>query len=310
MTREKKRALITPGTRLDDVLTVLAPIDPGSAEPVYMVWHHDAWCPMACKIMSSLDRALREAEKLKSLAHPAVVRLLDLREPGLLLMPFLEGPRLSDLIDKAPRKCLAVSDALRVAVYIGSALSHIHARGMVHLDIKPDNVIIAADGRPVVFDFGTARRLTDRRPETPSGTDAYIAPEECLLETAGPAADVFSLGVTLYETLSGTLPFGKGTAKAPFPQLTRRAASLRRQRRSIPARLENLVFACLEARAEFRPELPELLPQLNALITKGPRMWPEGFEPAGNAHALSSAKGGGRDTAASEARTRRRASHK
>lgn len=291
MTREKKRVPLNPGTRLGDVLTVLSAIDPGSVEPVYMVWHHQAWCPMACKVMSSLDRALREAEKLKALAHPSIVRLLDLREPGLLLMPFLEGPRLSDMIGTAPRKCLAVSDALRVAIYIGSALGHVHARGMIHLDIKPDNVIVAAGGRPVLFDFGTARRFTDPRPGSPSGTDPYIAPEECLLETAGPAADVFSLGVTLYEMLTGTLPFGKGTAKAPFPQLTRRAASLRRQRRSIPPRLENLVFACLEARAEFRPELPELLPQLNDLISTGPRMWPEGFDPAVDARGRRSAMG-------------------
>lgn len=280
MSKARRIKPLAAGARLGSCLSVLTPIDPGSKEPVYLVWHHEAWCVMACKVMSSLDRALREAEKLKSLSHPSIVRLLDVREPGLLLMPFLEGPRLSDVIDGTPNHRLAISDALRVAIHIGAALVHIHARNMVHLDIKPDNVIVAAGGRPVLFDFGTARKLDGRRPDKPAGTDAYIAPEECRLETTGPAADVFSLGVMLYEMLAGDVPFGKGTAAAPFPQLKRQPAALRKVRRSVPAALENLVFACLEKKPEFRPELPELLPQLNALISKGPRMWPDGFDPS------------------------------
>ena len=181
-----------------------------------------------------------------------------------------------------PKTRLGVSDALRVAIHIGSALTHVHARGYIHLDIKPDNIMIAPGGRPVVFDFGTARLIGAKRPDRVCGTDAYIAPEECQLGNAGPPADIFSLGVTLYEMLTGFMPFGASTPTLPFPQTKRPPISLRKHRPSVPARLENLIFACLENRARFRPTLDELLPLLNQLITRGPKMWPETFRPVIN----------------------------
>lgn len=255
-------------------LTALGGIDLGSDEPVYIVWHHADWCPMACKVMKSERRARAEAEKLAALAHPYIVRSLGVIAPNLLLMPFLEGWRLSDKIDDKTAKPISISDALRLAIHVGSALAHVHARGYLHLDVKPDNVMIVAGGRPVLFDFGTARLQSAKRPARVCGTDAYIAPEECRLQHAGPAADVFSLGVMLYETLTRELPFGRPSRAVPFPQTRREAVPPRMRRRAIPAALDTLLMACLERNAEFRPTLDELLPALNACITHGPGMWP------------------------------------
>lgn len=256
-------------------LTPLGGIDLGSDEPVYIVWHHASWCPMACKVMKSERRARDEAGKLEALCHPYIVRSLGVIAPNLLLMPFLEGVRLSDKIDDRTAKPISISDALRLAIHVGSALAHVHARGYLHLDVKPDNVMIVAGGRPVLFDFGTARLQAAKRPQRVCGTDAYIAPEECSLQHAGPAADVFSLGVVLYETLTRELPFGRPGRAVPFPQLRREAVPPRMRRPAIPAALENLLMACLERNAAFRPTIDELLPALNAQIRHGPRMWPD-----------------------------------
>jgi serine/threonine protein kinase len=267
------------GSKLGPYLTVLGVIDGGSEEPVYIVWHHESWCPMACKVMQSWERAEREAGVLGAMAHPYIVPVSGILRPGYLLMPFLEGSSLADLLDKAPRKWLGVSDALRVAVHVGSALNHAHGRGYVHLDVKPDNIIVTPGGRPVLFDFGTARRIAAPRPAGVKGTDGYISPEECSLGHPGPAADVFSLGVMLYEMLAGERPYPKGSAENPFPQVSLEPAPLRARRRGVPAKLENLIFACLERDPAYRPELAELLPALNAMITRGPRMWPDNFRP-------------------------------
>ena len=276
----KKVPLAKTGSMLGSHLTVLGVIDGGGVEPVYIVWnHHQSWCPMACKVMQSYENAQHEADVLREFAHPNIVRVFDVVQPGFLLMPFLEGPLLSHMIDHAPKRHLAVSNALRVAIHMGAAINHVHARGFLHLDVKPDNVIVAAGGHPVLFDFGTARKIGAPRPGKVIGTNSYIAPEECLLGDTGPSADVFSLGVTLYEMLTGEIPFGKGTAKAPFPQLKLDPEPLRDYRSSVPCALENLIFACLERNPEFRPDLAELLPALNNMIQSGPRMWPEGFKP-------------------------------
>jgi serine/threonine protein kinase len=267
------------GARLGPDLTVLGTVDKQKRNPVYIVWHHRAWCPMACKLFSTRERAEREAEALAAMAHPNTVRSFGVAEPACLLMEFLEGPTLARLIDTSPRR-LPLADCLRVAIYLGAALHHIHERGYLHLDVKPGNVIVSR-GRPVLYDLGSARRRTDSRPDTIAGTDPYIAPEECLLETVGPPADVFGLGVTLHEMLTGKLPFPRGTRKNPFPQTTRPPTPLRRHRAGAPAALEKLLLACLARNPAERPALPDLLPPLHALIRQGPPMWPAGFDPRG-----------------------------
>jgi serine/threonine-protein kinase len=266
------------GARLSGDLTVLGVIDRRGAEGLCIVWNHGAWCPMACKVFSSLRRAEREAEVLSLLAHPNTVRFLGLERPACLLMEFLEGPTLDELIHGRKGKRLAISDAIRVAMYMGAALRHIHLKGYLHLDIKPTNIIVARGGRPVLYDFGSARQPSER-PRLIAGTNPYIAPEECLRATVTPAADVFSLGVTLYETLTGELPFPLGKSRDDFPQTRVEPTPARARRTAIAAGLDALVLSCLARDPAARPPLPELLAKLHAHIRAGARMWPQGFHP-------------------------------
>jgi serine/threonine protein kinase len=266
------------GAKIGDDLTVLGVIDKQMRNPVYIVWHHRAWCPMACKVFATRHKAEREAAALSALAHPNTVRFFSVGAPPHMLMEFLEGPTLRRLIEKQPHGRLSVANALRVAIHLGAALHHVHARGYVHLDVKPHNVIVV-HGRPVLFDFGSARRLDLPRPMHVSGTDPYIAPEECLMREITPAADVFGLGVTLYESLTGMRPFPQGTPRKPFPQTEKRPTPLGVHRPSLPAALEELVLACLVVDPGERPSLPVLLPALHDHVKSGPPMWPPGFRP-------------------------------
>ncbi len=273
----KKRSgakLAKIGARLTDDLTVLAVIDGGSAEPVYLVWSHRNWCPMACKVMRSAHSAKVEAETIGNFAHPNVVRGLGIANHVHLLMPFIEGTQLSSAIDSARQLRLSVSNSMRLAIYVGAALIHIHDRGFLHMDVKPDNIIVGVDGRPTLFDFGSARRMDAERPSVSVGTNVYMAPEECRMAAVGTSADVFSLAVTIYEMLTGEVPFGRDTPADPFPQLSNDVIAPRKFRKNLPQELENLLFACLERDPAFRPKLAEILPQLHIFIEHGPPMWP------------------------------------
>jgi serine/threonine protein kinase len=275
----RRRPVFEAGTRIGKKLTVLGVVDKGGEEPVYIVWHHEAWCPMACKVFRSFRMAEREAGILSAFAHPNIVRFLGLDKPALLLTEFLEGPILSRLIRSRPRKRLSISDALRIAIHLGAALEHVHVRGFLHLDVKPYNIIVARGGRPILYDFGSARLQGGPRPPHIVGTDPYIAPEECLREKVTPAADVFGLGATLYEMLTGELPFREGNRRHPFPQIKDPPVPVRLYRRSVAAGLDDLVLSCLARDPGSRPPLVALLPALHHFIRSGPRMWPPGFQP-------------------------------
>ena len=265
--------------RLDRHLSVISRVGRGGGGAVFIVWNHRAWCPMACKVIDSARRARREADVLNALDHPNIVRFFGQGHSAHLLMEYLDGPTLRRLIRTSPQRRLSVANALRLAIHVGAALTHVHERGFIHLDVKPSNVIVVG-GRPVLFDFSAARRRTDRPLGQAAGTDPYMAPEQCRGGQVTPASDVFGLGVTLYESLTGRYPFPDGTRRKPFPQLSVSAASLRPFAPAVPASLERLVLACLAPNPAARPAMAVLLPKLHEFIRTGPRMWPETVEPA------------------------------
>jgi serine/threonine-protein kinase len=268
---------IRPGGRIGGNLTVLHRLNGQRDEdPVLLVWDHAGWCPVVCKMFGSRRRAHREATALSSLEHPNIVRCYGIHEPVYVLMEYLQGPRLSDLIRKRPEARLSLSDSIRVAIHLGAALEHIHGKGFLHLDVKPDNVVIV-HGRPVLFDFGSLRVRAAERPRQVHGTDPYIAPEEWLLQQTDVSADVFSLGVTLYEMLTGKMPFPQ-SGKGGLSQVTRKPKRLRMYRPQASRRLEDLVLQCLARDPQARPPLATLLPALHDEIASGPPMWPRTFQ--------------------------------
>jgi serine/threonine-protein kinase len=202
------------------------------------------------------ERALaslhHEARLLERLAHPLLVRSFGtFAEAGRphLVLEFVEGPRLSTLIRNFG---VVLEQALPLALNVSSVLHYLAERGVVHLDVKPRNLIMA--GAPRLIDLSVAREL-DRLGElsSPVGTDAYMAPEQCdpeLFSEIGPTSDVWGLGVTLFEALTGGLPYPPPQPDLRFPQLTHEPLP---PPEKLPIALQVLLLACLERDPANRP---------------------------------------------------------
>jgi len=207
---------------------------------------------------------LNEMTILAHLDHPNVVRCLACQEiEGELVMvlEFLEGPTLRQVL--ADRGRLSWTEAASIAVQIAAGLSAAHgqAPSIVHRDLKPENVIVLPDGRVKVMDFGIAKVLEAMRHGTTHsvGTLQYMSPEQIDAGDVGPRADLYALGLVLYELLSGQPPFSSASPREllnlhctePVPPLPDDV------RRGLPKGVERLVFSLLEKRAEDRPATAE-----------------------------------------------------
>jgi serine/threonine protein kinase/formylglycine-generating enzyme required for sulfatase activity len=201
-------------------------------------------------------RFLTEARAAAALQHVNVCTIHEIGETDdgrlFIAMAFIEGESLRDRIERGP---LPVADAVAIAVQIADSLRAAHQRGIVHRDIKPANVMLGADGVVKLVDFGIAKlegsTLTSRG-ATP-GTTAYMSPEQVRDEDVDPRADIWALGVVLYEMLAGRRPFQGDTDAATLHRITTgEPAHLSTRRAGIPPALERIVARALTKDRERR----------------------------------------------------------
>lgn len=207
----------------------------------------------------------REVEMARRVRHPNVCRVLDLVTDGglvFLTMEFLEGETLSSYLQR--EGALTERRAFPLIRQMVAGLAAAHEQGVIHRDFKPGNVMIVprpgAPHRAVITDFGMARTSSDQRRTTVTaastagfGTPAYMSPEQIAGEAAGPAADVYALGVVLYEMLTGELPFSGESPLAMAVRKTReRPVSPRHLAPSLRVNWEQTVLRCLERRPSRR----------------------------------------------------------
>lgn len=272
------------GEEIAPGLYALQTLGGGTRYEVFLAWKEDLHCLVVAKVLrpksvnsnSSLGGLDREAGLLEDLQHPGLLRCFDAELHGPrphLVLEFLEGPRLSTLLRKFG--ALAPEQLAPLALHLCSVLHYLGVRETLHLDVKPQNIIMGPV--PRLIDLSIARTFEEgSRLKDPVGTDAYMAPEQCDPQSAGgvgPAADIWGLGVTLFEAASGTRPFPRiddndSERMSPWPQLDLAPAPLIGR---VPPVLAQLIFACLEARPEDRPEAAELAEQLETLVATLPR---------------------------------------
>ena len=242
------------------------------------------------------ERFLREIKLAAQLQHPHILPLHDSGESAGFLyyvMPYVEGESLRARVGR--RGELPIQDALKILMEVTDALAYAHGRGVVHRDIKPDNVLLS--GRhALVSDFGVAKAVseaTGRQQLTTAGvalgTPTYMAPEQA---TADPAvdhrADLYAVGVLGYELIAGRPPFaGRTSQEVLAAHLTQPPPPLCSQRPACPPGLESAIMRCLEKRPADRwQSADELLVQLEALATPSGGTTPAATRPM---QALSSA---------------------
>lgn len=276
-----------PGTTIGEGRAALKALGGGTRYEVWLVWDELLFSLAVAKLLrpdqAGEERALRdmrrEAEALAALAHPVLVRCFDAVFEGPhphLLIEHFEGPSLRSLIRRGG--ALPLEQSLPLALHVASALQYMARMGYVHLDVKPDNIIMGVP--PALIDLSIARtferagRIADL-----VGTDAYMPPEQCdpaaYEGRIGSPADVWGLGATLHHALSGSRPFPREDATgdsedavARFPQLTENPEPLPER---LPVSLRELIDAMLAKDPATRPTAAEVAERLEPLVGALPR---------------------------------------
>ena len=258
----------------------------GSDYEAYLAWDDELFSLVVAKCLRphlvgeghAIGSLTREAGLLSSLNHPVVVRgfdaVLDGERPHVV-MEHLEGPNLASLIRKFGP--LPLEQLLPLTVQVCSAVSYLGSKEVVHLDIKPRNIIMGAP--PRLIDLSVARSFKNASKITGHiGTDAYMAPEQCdpKIGEIGPESDIWGLGASLYHAAVGKVPFprpgydsekDKQDLAKRFPQLKDEPQPFPKK---FPAQVQEVVTACLSYEAAARPTVREVVGAVEPLIAQLP----------------------------------------
>ena len=309
-------------------LTVIGHLARGRVTELYQVWSNRHWCALTAKMVApecaakgggKVPPSLRKEERVLSrVRHPNIVQVFGSGEAEgrhYLLMEYLAGPSLFDVLESLPKRRLHVPDAVRAVMHVGAAIHYLHRCGYLYRDLKPANVHLR-EGIPVLLDFDVVWPLDPpRRPGDRLGTAPYMAPEQALRETLTTATDVYGLGALLYELLTGKWPtdepeedddedfmwdeddeedFAPKTAIAPktpdgspralttaelaqrYPQIKHPPVPPRQHNPQITPELETLVLRALSPDAEKRFQtVSGMLAALAPMLKGRHRLWPE-----------------------------------
>ncbi|MEK6323140.1 MAG: protein kinase [Acidobacteriota bacterium] len=257
---------------------ILSPLGAGGMGEVYLAEDTKLDRKVAIKFLppeSTADeqakkRLVREAKAAAKLDHPNICSVYEIGEAdgrSFIVMQYVEGETLASRIHHKP---LELRESLDIVVQVADALAEGHSRGIIHRDIKPQNIMITARGQVKVLDFGLAKILREREvlesesatqsllsePGMIMGTVPYMSPEQVRGETLDARSDIFSFGAVVYEVVAGRQPFAAESAAATLSAiLTQEAAPLARYTADVPEELQRIVRKCLEKDRERRYQM-------------------------------------------------------
>ncbi|WP_312425783.1 Stk1 family PASTA domain-containing Ser/Thr kinase [Lacrimispora sp.] len=255
--------ILRPGTFLQDRYEILDQIGSGGMSDVYKALCHKLNRPVAIKVLKEefssdsgfVSKFKMEAQAAARLSHPNIVNIYDVVDEGdlhYIVMELIEGITLKNYINK--KGCLDVKEAIGVAISVAQGIAAAHEQGIIHRDIKPQNIIIARDGKVKVADFGIARAATSQTlSATAVGSVHYISPEQARGGYSDVRSDVYSLGITMYEMVAGRVPFqGDNTVTVALAHLEDPITPPSYYNENIPVGLENIILKCTEKKPEYR----------------------------------------------------------
>jgi eukaryotic-like serine/threonine-protein kinase len=287
---------------LADMYAIQRELGGGGMSRTYLAMEHALNRRVVVKVLApellagiSVERFRREVLMAAQLQHPQVVPVLAAGEAGGLpwfAMPYVDGDSLRQRLESG---AIGTGEVISILRDVARALAYAHAHGVVHRDIKPDNVLLSA-GSATVTDFGIAKAITAARTDggrqttltqvgTAIGTPTYMAPEQAAADPdADHRVDIYAFGVMAYELIAGQPPFqGTTPARLLAAHMTESPRDLRSIRADVPAPLAELVMACLAKEPEGRPQQAKELVRVLETVTS-----------SGDAAAVPAALRGGR----------------
>jgi eukaryotic-like serine/threonine-protein kinase len=274
---------LTPNTLLAGRYSILGSLGAGGMANVYHARDLNLQREVAIKLLrpdliadsAFQARFLHEARAAANLLHPNIVTVYDFGQDAgrtFMAMEYVQGTDLKTLLRR--RGSLPIEESVGLVIQVCAGVGYAHRAGLVHCDLKPQNILVTPEGRAKITDFGIARALATIHPDEYSdvvwGSPQYFAPEQAAGGPPSPASDVYSLGIILYEVLTGRLPFeaADSTQLARLHQ-TAMPTSPRVLNPLVPPPLEQIVFKVLSKEPSARYRTADQLGRV--LMTFGPR---------------------------------------
>ena len=255
--------MVSVGTVIGDRYEILEKVGSGGLADVFRAKCHRLNRFVAIKILKQeysedtkfVTKFRGEAQAVACISHPNIVGIYDVGEENgmyYIVMELIDGITLKKYIEEKGK--LTVKEAVGIALQIANGLDAAHKNNIIHRDIKPQNILIARDGTAKVTDFGIAKAASSNTiTANAMGSVHYISPEQARGGYSDEKSDIYSLGVTIYEMLSGTLPFtGESAVAIALAHIQEDAVPLAALDGTIPKGISNIVNKCMQKKTELR----------------------------------------------------------
>ncbi|MDO4268678.1 MAG: Stk1 family PASTA domain-containing Ser/Thr kinase [Eubacteriales bacterium] len=270
--------MLRPGTFLQDRYEIQEQVGSGGMSVVYKAKCHKLNRMVAIKVLKEefcndagfVSKFKMEAQAAAGLSHPNIVSVYDVIDEGKLhyiVMELVEGITLKSYIAKKGR--LEVKESIGIAIQVAQGIAAAHEQHIIHRDIKPQNMIISRDGKVKVADFGIARAVSAQTLNSAAmGSVHYISPEQARGGFSDERSDIYSLGITMYEMVTGRVPYeGENTVSIALAHLEDAMVPPSVYNPQVPVSLERIILKCTEKKPERRyPDVNDVIADLRKVL--------------------------------------------